>query len=84
MGDLVEIFPVPPAFCPRLKRFCKFEFFGMGHSSSTLLLRACLVKVRVRMILYAFSYEEAVSDLSDPQWARLRSATGRWCCGRVV
>jgi hypothetical protein len=25
-------------------------------------LRACLVKVRVRMVLYTFSYEKAVSD----------------------
>jgi hypothetical protein len=26
------------------------------------VLRACLVNVRVRMVLYAFSYEKAVSD----------------------
>jgi hypothetical protein len=34
----------------------------VGEEEQATVLRACLVKVRVRMFLYALSYEKAVSD----------------------
>ncbi len=37
-------------------------------------LRNCLVRLRVRMSVYAFAYEKAYpTDLSDAEWTRLRS-----------
>jgi hypothetical protein len=35
---------------------------GLALRERLTNLRACLVKVRVRMVLYTFSYEKAVSD----------------------
>jgi Resolvase, N terminal domain len=45
-----------------------------GLTEALSHLRACLVKVRVRMVLYAFSMRKPYpTDLSDTEWICLRS-----------
>jgi thiamine monophosphate kinase len=66
-----ELGPSLPALSLRLRDGRRTDTASKRLSNTAL--RACLVKVRVRMVSYAISYEKAACNLSDGEWSHVRS-----------